>query len=104
MNESHAEPAHGHGDAHPHPKYTWVLLGLLVLTGVSFFMSENLGSPLVTWLFVLAMALGKTTLVASYFMHLKFEGKWKFVLLIPPTIMAFVLLLALMPDIGRLGQ
>ncbi len=104
MTDAHAEPAPGHGDAHPHPNYTGVLVGLLILTGISFFMSETFENPLFTWLLVLAMALGKTSLVAAYFMHLKFEGKWKFVLLIPPTIMAFVLLLSLMPDIGRLGQ
>jgi cytochrome c oxidase subunit 4 len=35
-----------------------------------------------------------------FFMHLKFEGNWKFVLLTPTTILAIGLPLALLPDIG----
>jgi cytochrome c oxidase subunit 4 len=35
-----------------------------------------------------------------FFMHLKFEGNWKFVLLAPTTILAIGLPLALFPDIG----
>ena len=35
-----------------------------------------------------------------YFMHLKFEGKWKFVLLAPTMVLALAIPAALMPDIG----
>jgi cytochrome c oxidase subunit 4 len=35
-----------------------------------------------------------------YFMHLKFEGRWKFVLLLPTAILACGIPLALAPDIG----
>ena len=96
MAETHAE----HGEAHPHPNYILVFGGLLILTTISFFMSEALSSRLQTWLLVLSLASAKTLLVAMFFMHLKFEGRWKYVLLVPPAILAVVLLLALMPDIG----
>ena len=96
MTDSHAE----HGGAHPHPNYILVFIGLLILTTISFFMSEALSSRLQTWLLVLALASTKTLLVGMFFMHLKFEGRWKYVLLVPPAILAVVLLLALMPDIG----
>ena len=33
-------------------------------------------------------------------MHLKYEGKWKFVLLAPTMILALAIVAALMPDIG----
>jgi len=35
-----------------------------------------------------------------YFMHLKFEGAWKYVILLPTAILACGLPLALAPDIG----
>jgi cytochrome c oxidase subunit IV len=34
-------------------------------------------------------------------MHLKFEGKWKFLLLSPTIILAIGLPLALLPDVGE---
>jgi cytochrome c oxidase subunit 4 len=49
---------------------------------------------------VLAVACGKALCVMMYFMHLKFEGNWKFVLLAPTTILAIGLPLALFPDVG----
>jgi cytochrome c oxidase subunit 4 len=49
---------------------------------------------------VLAVASAKALLVMIYFMHLKFEGRWKFVLLAPTIILALGLPLALLPDVG----
>ena len=36
----------------------------------------------------------------AYFMHLKFEGRWKYLLLAPTVSLAMGLPLALLPDIG----
>jgi cytochrome c oxidase subunit IV len=49
---------------------------------------------------VLAVAACKALLVMRNFMHLKFEGKWKFLLLVPTAILALGLPLALLPDVG----
>src|SRR5258708_23153201 len=49
---------------------------------------------------VLAVACAKALFVMLYFMHLKFEGKWKFVLLAPTMVLAMAIPAALMPDIG----
>jgi cytochrome c oxidase subunit 4 len=49
---------------------------------------------------VLAVATAKALFVMGYFMHLKFEGPWKFVLLAPTIILAMAIPAALMPDIG----
>ncbi|MEO1994041.1 MAG: cytochrome C oxidase subunit IV family protein [Planctomycetaceae bacterium] len=49
---------------------------------------------------VLAIASAKAACVMLYFMHLKFEGNWKFIILAPTTILAIGLPLALLPDVG----
>jgi cytochrome c oxidase subunit 4 len=49
---------------------------------------------------VLGIATAKALLVMLNFMHLRFEGRWKYVLLAPTTILAIGLPLALMPDVG----
>lgn len=49
---------------------------------------------------VLAVACAKALFVMIYFMHLKFEGKWKYVLLSPTIVLAMGLTIAMTPDIG----
>ena len=49
---------------------------------------------------IFSIAVAKALFVMAYFMHLKFEGRWKFVLLAPTIILAIGLPLALLPDIG----
>ncbi|TAH39598.1 MAG: oxidase [Planctomycetota bacterium] len=57
-----------------------------------------------TVLMIFGIASFKVLLVALYFMHLKFEGRWKYILTIPPLILFLGLLLALLPDIAGLGR
>ena len=45
-------------------------------------------------------AVIKASLVGWYFMHLKFEGKWVYFMLVPAGILAMILIFALIPDIG----
>ncbi|MCA9059670.1 MAG: cytochrome C oxidase subunit IV family protein [Planctomycetaceae bacterium] len=75
----------------------FVLLGCTVLSVV--FDIAGFSKP-VTIVLVLAVAVAKAMCVMMFFMHLKFEGNWKFVLLVPTTILAIGLPLALLPDIG----
>ena len=49
---------------------------------------------------LLAMAITKATLVGWYFMHLKFEGRWVYFMLVPAGVLATIFVLALYPDIG----
>ena len=49
---------------------------------------------------VLAIASAKALCVMLYFMHLKFERNWKYVLLAPTFVLACGLPLALLPDVG----
>jgi len=91
----HGETAH----AVPIRTLLLVLATLLVLTWATVAATWfDLGS-MNLWL-ALGIATAKATLVLLYFMHLKFEGKWKIVLLAPTTILALAIIAALMPDIG----
>lgn len=50
---------------------------------------------------VLAVATMKALCVMMYFMHLKFERAWKYLLLAPTIILALALPLSLRPDVGE---
>jgi cytochrome c oxidase subunit 4 len=73
------------------------LIGCTVLSVICDFVPFN--RRLVAVL-VLSVAVAKAQYVMRYFMHLKFEGRWKFVLLLPTAILACGIPLALAPDIG----
>lgn len=92
---SHADHAH-----HPRVNYLAIFLALCVCTALSVvFDLVPLNRRLVAVL-VLAVAVAKAQYVMRYFMHLKFEGAWKYVLLLPTAILACGLPLALAPDVG----
>jgi cytochrome c oxidase subunit 4 len=42
--------------------------------------------------------------VILFFMHVKYEANWKYVLTIPAAFMSLFLLLALVPDVGMRGR
>jgi cytochrome c oxidase subunit IV len=52
----------------------------------------------------LGIACAKATLVILFFMHVKYEANWKYVLTIPASIMSVFLILALVPDVGFRNQ
>jgi len=90
-----------------HAPYIKVFLALLVFTILEYFyarFSKESFFLLVGGLMVLAVT--KAVMVAWYFMHLKFEGRWVYIMLIPAGILACVLIFALYPDIGtqRTGE
>lgn len=87
---------------HAHPNYLAVFGFLVVLTAASFFtvfLHSTLGLMGII-AFVMGVAVCKATLVAMYFMHLKFERAWKYLMLIPTMVLAVALVLALVPDVG----
>lgn len=92
-------------DHHAPPNYLAVFAGLCVLTGASWLLDEMGGWGLFSGkvllaVLVLAVAVAKAMFVAVYFMHLKFEGRWKYVLLLPTAILAVGLPVALAPDLS----
>ena len=100
-----ADQEHAHGDDHSHGgvgKYLAVFGGLCVLTAASFGIANSplMDTPSIAWFGMMAVSCAKAMLVILFFMHLKWEANWKYVLTIPSCIMAVFLLLMLVPDIG----
>lgn len=83
-----------------HVNYLLIFLTLCVCTGLSVAFDVLHFDKPVTIVLVFSVAVAKALCVMMFFMHLKFEGNWKYVLLAPTTILAIGLPLALMPDIG----
>jgi len=101
----HSHGGDGHDDHGSIGKYIQVFLFLCVLTGASFFTYSTYwpfhATPSVGWAFMMAVSCTKALLVMLFFMHLKWEADWKYVLTIPASVMSVFLVLALVPDIGR---
>src|SRR5690349_12519385 len=102
MADSHA--THDHAGHPEHDvKYIYVFAALCVFTLLSILAdgAGKLGMPhALVMVAVLAIATAKALSVMLYFMHLKFERNWKYVLLAPVTILAIGVPLALLPDVG----
>ncbi|MDH3718031.1 MAG: cytochrome C oxidase subunit IV family protein [Planctomycetota bacterium] len=97
----------GHGDAEHEQHgsigtYLAVFVALCILTGASFFTYSSYWpfSDHVAWAFMMAISCTKAMLVILFFMHLKYEANWKYVLTVPATFMSLFLVLMLVPDVG----
>jgi cytochrome c oxidase subunit 4 len=106
MSEHAAHGAHDHDTGIA--KYIYVFIALCVLTGASFFTYSDAwpfhDEPKVGWAFMMAVSCTKALLVILFFMHVKYEANWKYVLTIPAAFMSLFLVLALVPDIGLRGH
>jgi cytochrome c oxidase subunit 4 len=97
---------HGHGDHHEVgiAQYIYVFIALCVLTTASFFTYSSYwpfhAQPMIGWAFMMAVSCTKAMLVILFFMHVKYEANWKYVLTIPAAFMSIFLVLALVPDVG----
>jgi len=85
---------------HHHVNYLAVFIALCVCTLLSIAFDVIDMPKTLTVALVLAVACAKALFVMTYFMHLKFEGAWKFIILAPTAILAVGLMVALAPDIG----
>lgn len=108
MDHGHTNSHDAHADHGGLAKYIYVFIALCVLTMASFWTASDIpvrwpfhDQPAVGWAFMFAVACSKAMLVILFFMHVKYEASWKYVLTVPPAIMAVFLILALVPDIGR---
>jgi cytochrome c oxidase subunit 4 len=101
IGDGHEEP-HGHTEAMPHhPVPYFLIFGLLVVltivtVAVAFI---DIHSEIVKVLLALTIASVKASAVALFFMHLKFEGKLIYLILIVPLLLCVLLVVALIPDI-----
>lgn len=92
---------HDEHSQHKHPKYALIFAALCVFTLISIMADVVHLSWGIKVVAVLAVATCKALCVMAWFMHLKFERAWKYVLLAPTTILALGVPLALMPDIAE---
>jgi cytochrome c oxidase subunit 4 len=96
------EEPHGHTEALPHhPVPYYMVFGVLVvLTVVTVAVAFlEIHSEIAKVLLALAIASIKASAVAFFFMHLKFEGKLIYLILIVPLLLCILLVVALIPDI-----
>jgi cytochrome c oxidase subunit 4 len=84
----------------PHVNSFSIFIALCVCTVLSVIFDVLELNGYAVAVLVLAVAVAKAQFVMRYFMHLKFEGRWKYVLLLPTAILACGLPLALAPDIA----
>jgi cytochrome c oxidase subunit 4 len=93
------------GDADDHDGvstalYLKVWAGLAILTAVEYFYAYAFQALFVILLAgLLLLAAWKAGLVGWFFMHLKFEGLWVYILIIPACVLAAILVCALLPDV-----
>lgn len=99
MSDTAAAPHHGHD----HVKtYLRVFIALLVLTLLEYAYARIFAhAGLFTLIAGLtSLAVIKAALVGMFFMHLAFEGRWKYLILIPTAFFAVVVVAGIYPDVG----
>jgi cytochrome c oxidase subunit IV len=108
MTEAHAprmnEPEEPHGHTEPTPHHTinyyYIFFALVILTIVTVLVAfHRFESEVVNLLLALLVASVKATLVAMFFMHLKFEGKLIYLIFFVPLVLCVLMIVALIPDI-----
>jgi cytochrome c oxidase subunit IV len=88
-----------------HAPYIKVFLALAVFTAIEYFYARIFKDSFTTLVLGLMFwAVIKASLVGWFFMHLKFEGKWVYYMLVPAGVLAAVFIFALMPDIAMQPQ
>jgi cytochrome c oxidase subunit IV len=107
MTHSNHNPGGAQDEVLHHPDHFWlymrVFAALIVLTGCSFFAFSPLwpfhDTPWIGKAFMFTVSCCKAFLVIAFFMHMRWEANWKYVLTIPTSIMAIFLMIMLTPDI-----
>jgi len=97
-------PTATHGESVPEPhhkvNYFAIFIFLVILTVVTVAVAFiNIKSELAKVLLALTIASVKAAFVVLYFMHVKFEGKLIYLILIVPVTFCILLVVSLLPDI-----
>jgi cytochrome c oxidase subunit 4 len=98
MLEPHGQAGPEH--VHHHVNY-YAIFGLLVVLTIITVIVAFMGieAEWIKVLLALTIASIKAAFVATYFMHLKFEGKMIYVIVAVPLTLTVILVCALIPDI-----
>lgn len=99
MNNEASQPEHHKSHR---TVFVIVFVMLCILTALSFWIANShlMENQLTGWLAMMTVSVAKAFLVITFFMHLWWEKRWKYVLTIPALILAVVMILLLIPDIG----
>jgi len=84
---------------HPEPNYMGVFWWLLILTVLEIAVVYAPIAKMAIAIMLIVMAITKATMVALYFMHLKFEPRTLGLIALSPFVLCVFLILMLMPDI-----
>jgi cytochrome c oxidase subunit 4 len=106
--EASRMPEEPHDVSRPTPHhevpYYLIFAVLIILTGVTVGIAfMTFPTELINVGLALTVAIIKASLVAMFFMHLKFEGKLIYLIVIVPLILCVLLTCALIPDILMTG-
>jgi cytochrome c oxidase subunit IV len=98
------EPEEPHDVSRPTPHHSipyFLIFGLLiVLTVITVAIAmKRFDDEIINVLLALLVASVKASMVAMYFMHLKFEGKLIYLIAIVPLCLCVLLVVALIPDV-----
>lgn len=94
--ETHSYPEHK--VQHKHPPYVGIYFVLLLLTAASILISMILHKEAAPP-FVFTISTIKALLIALFYMHLKYEGRYIIALALIPLIIFALILFIFMPDI-----
>jgi cytochrome c oxidase subunit 4 len=83
---------------HKHPNYMAIFWYLAILTVVEIAVIYMPLAKFTIGVLLCALALGKASLVAMYFMHLKFETRTLGMVAVTPLLIATLLVFVLLPD------
>ena len=103
-HDAHAGDGHdseGHGGNGKYWVVFFCLCGLTMCSFLTYFDWWHASVPQgVSRAFMMAVSCAKALLVMLFFMHLKWEASWKWVLTVPCVMMSIFLVCMLIPDIG----
>ena len=82
--------------------YLKVWVALLVLTVLEYFYAKMFAGAMLSLVLGLLVLAGiKAGLVGNYFMHVKWEGKWIYAIIVPACVLAAIAICGLLPDIAN---
>lgn len=84
---------------HKHPNYMAIFWYLAILTVIEIAVIYLPLARFTIGVLLCALALGKATLVAMYFMHLKFETRTLGYIALTPAVIGALLVFVLLPDL-----
>jgi cytochrome c oxidase subunit 4 len=85
---------------HREPNYMAIWIWLAVLTVIEIGVIYLPLAKMVVAILLIGLALSKATLVAAYFMHLRFERLTLAIIAITPLLICTLLVFALVPDLS----